>query len=1054
MSLPTANPAKHKSAPWGWEESTDPEGNTIWVSKMGTLMYKMPEFPVYCTKEKVQEWVKFYDTRNSQYYYANSFTGEHTFDIPPLYNKQLKDKLPIPQFQTSALKIQCIIRIRQARVKIFCKRAQMHQKFAGSHARYIKTFHPHYHEYYWCDPKKKQYSWDQPPASTEYDFSIQSKSQREKYPKWLRLWDPTHKQHYYYNNFEGTHQYAKPPEYNAAMWAVGFRSGYPPAIKSALTIQTAYRRKTVEAKIHRDREVRENMTAGQRRKYLEKKALELAQKKREMVLRREQEREANETAALAHEEALQRVRGDSFWGIDVAQAAKKHLLEVQERLKNEKIRLEEEKRKRKQEAIDKKKDMKASRRKDMKRELVEETEMGEEEDEQRNYGDTFWGVDRQEHDRRISLKRMMEEDVHSQQREGREKLEYLHTNWGKELKKNEAEGKLLNATADLHRRVDYMNMFYESQNSDKVLKYVWPGSRTLLDDGLKTSSSRKDNANLAKKIGFSMPDVYSKRRVEAPASIYHALNSLRSAPPAAARDFLLDEHLGKGFVLLPHLHHCHFDEMKKGAVPPEMVQRQLDSRRHTASRSLLSSSRAEAKRMREKEINNSKRNTRRGKKKGQKERQEKNTAEEDLNDDSLMVDGASMVDFDQDEDTPQNDDVISGNGGSAIIINENADVRGIFTSGKKKKRRRNKKKNKKNSVIPNYLKPKGSKIEKKIDSGEINEKTEPPPPPPPPPPTQVVVEFSSAQINRLRKMFVLMDSDQSGYADQHEMMVALRTNKNVAAFMQKSKLLSPLLLDPELSRKFMNTQVKNDLGMDFTEFVEFMQENSDDATVVEDMKQVEQEEQEEQNEDAKKTENNVVFNGSPITANDTPSASSGIGALIRRIFKMIDINNTSTIVKREFLMSLKAVPDIKDFVHKLPKIDQLFSSKEFLTGFKQLSDPCTCSEFVELGIKISSELNEIPSTNKRVQRMTSDEIGQLRKVIEGAIGEKTVSQSKLARLLLSAKVSEQLISASPALESLLKPRTFRQALSKLDTDDDKSITSEEVVQFCVNYVGV
>ena len=86
--------------------------------------------------------------------------------------------------------------------------------------------------------------------------------------------------------------------------------------------------------------------------------------------------------------------------------------------------------------------------------------------------------------------------------------------------------------------------------------------------------------------------------------------------------------------------------------------------------------------------------------------------------------------------------------------------------------------------------------------------------------------------------------------------------------------------------------------------------------------------------------------------------------------------------------------------------------------------------------------------------MTSDEIGQLRKVIEGAIGEKTVSQSKLARLLLSAKVSEQLISASPALESLLKPRTFRQALSKLDTDDDKSITSEEVVQFCVNYVGV
>ena len=64
---------------------------------------------------------------------------------------------------------------------------------------------------------------------------------------------------------------------------------------------------------------------------------------------------------------------------------------------------------------------------------------------------------------------------------------------------------------------------------------------------------------------------------------------------------MIKEHDGKGFLLLPHLWECRQDEMKTGGVPPEMVQRMLDSRQTTASRSLLSPSRAEAKRLREKE---------------------------------------------------------------------------------------------------------------------------------------------------------------------------------------------------------------------------------------------------------------------------------------------------------------------------------------------------------------------------------------------------------------------------------------------------------------------
>ena len=86
--------------------------------------------------------------------------------------------------------------------------------------------------------------------------------------------------------------------------------------------------------------------------------------------------------------------------------------------------------------------------------------------------------------------------------------------------------------------------------------------------------------------------------------------------------------------------------------------------------------------------------------------------------------------------------------------------------------------------------------------------------------------------------------------------------------------------------------------------------------------------------------------------------------------------------------------------------------------------------------------------------MTPEEILQLRKIIEQVMGEgrDPISPTKLARLLLSTKVSAQLTSASPAFEGLLKPRTFRKALAALDIDDDKTITTEEVVQFCVSFV--
>ena len=117
-TVDTATPSTASTKPpYGWTLSADPEGNTTWISEMGTQVYTLPTSPVYCTVAKVQEWIEFYDTTSHQLYYSNSFTGEHTFDTPPLYRKQLKEHLPFPAFQTSALRLQCCVRNRQALVQ-------------------------------------------------------------------------------------------------------------------------------------------------------------------------------------------------------------------------------------------------------------------------------------------------------------------------------------------------------------------------------------------------------------------------------------------------------------------------------------------------------------------------------------------------------------------------------------------------------------------------------------------------------------------------------------------------------------------------------------------------------------------------------------------------------------------------------------------------------------------------------------------------------------------------------------------------------------------------
>ena len=54
----------------------------------------------------------------------------------------------------------------------------------------------------------------------------------------------------------------------------------------------------------------------------------------------------------------------------------------------------------------------------------------------------------------------------------------------------------------------------------------------------------------------------STRSVDSMLRPVSSMISTRTALPKAARDFLIKEHDGKGFLLLPHLWECRQDEMK------------------------------------------------------------------------------------------------------------------------------------------------------------------------------------------------------------------------------------------------------------------------------------------------------------------------------------------------------------------------------------------------------------------------------------------------------------------------------------------------------------
>ena len=162
--------ASARRLPFGWSLKTDATGVSFFQSTAGRAEYDLTAelSPVFAEPSAgdggstVITWVRFVCAAadKSSVYYFHSYTGEIVFEVPALYYKQEKEKgdLQMPTFLTAAVKMQCAWRKKYARARTNWIRATNHQRFAGSHARYIKTFHPHFQQFYWCDPKARAVS--------------------------------------------------------------------------------------------------------------------------------------------------------------------------------------------------------------------------------------------------------------------------------------------------------------------------------------------------------------------------------------------------------------------------------------------------------------------------------------------------------------------------------------------------------------------------------------------------------------------------------------------------------------------------------------------------------------------------------------------------------------------------------------------------------------------------------------------------------------------------------------------------------------------------------
>ena len=116
------------------------------------------------------------------------------------------------------------------------------------------------------------------------------------------------------------------------------------------------------------------------------------------------------------------------------------------------------------------------------------TMMHAQESLQHAHGDTFFGVDKDDADRRRRMAEMKLEDDASTFREECDRLNNLHARW---TSANEGDARTRRARRDEEKeqdRVDYMNSFLGARSSDLAVAYQWPSQSPLAPGSLSPRS--------------------------------------------------------------------------------------------------------------------------------------------------------------------------------------------------------------------------------------------------------------------------------------------------------------------------------------------------------------------------------------------------------------------------------------------------------------------------------------------------------------------------------------------------------------------------------------
>lgn len=864
-----------------------------YAANTGETSYDLPTEPKFAVKvanrSSNPEWSELWDSRTNErgvvrpgnYYYYNNYSAESTNEKPPLFAKQSLGEQPV--YLTAIQKLQNMVRNHQGRRRVRVQRATRHMDHVGSHLRWERLYDPHARLNYWYDIGNGNIRWDEPDQGDMYDYSL-PKGEHKNYVKYSKVWDPRTHAHYFFNNWAGTSQFDVPHDWAPEM-ALDMRK--PPILKASLAMQCMFRRRAIEQRMRVARNARENMSPGDRQKEVAKRAEEMARKEAQALVRREREKERSANMAMAKAELEQSSKGDKFWGIDFMKQAQQHRLEVERRMKlqeeERKKREEEEKRK----AIERRKEMFAGRKVEMLAERERMREMTREEAAQRAI-DRFWGVDRAELDRRERLKKMIEQDEESRSRENFERLDELHKLWLAEFN-DQKRAKNLNLARDqTATREKYMGDFYLSHSSQNILSYRWPSSTFV-----------SHLPNRWETTGFRMDEVYDTTRIDAPASVFHALNSIRSAPPKAARDFLLSVE-DKGFNLLPHMHKIH----DKTGVPPEIDAREIASRQRTASSSLLAANHLEWMEISGKSVSIPKMpeidvTTKPGRLKKLKNRKG-----------SQSTSALNRTEADGMTGEPSN--ILSelsvgmglkGSKSTAVLAPITSKT---STTGKKKRADPNRifRKKKKSVRI--------SSKERRRMAREAEENR---------------VKFNEEQRKRFKHIFNLIDEDKSGSVDKHELMTALRINDEVISLVKMSPLLQPLLRDRDFARTFMAMDTDGEGGITFEEFEAFLLSTATKESVQKDDEVFQQMMEDKIRKNAEKERESNEMDLSASVKSDGKLANED--ALLQRIFNTVDQEGTGKMGKREFLFAFKSMPDVKKLCLKSQTLGPLSKRKGF-----------------------------------------------------------------------------------------------------------------------------